>query len=262
MAALISLLTDFGLSDTYVGQVKGAIAAVAPGVTVVDLTHDVPAQDVRTGAFLLMTSVEVFPAGTVHLAVVDPGVGSLRRAIAAKAARGDVFVGPDNSLLVPALAKLGGMVEAVDISADRNWGPLRSTTFHGRDLFAPVAARIATGAALAELGPHLEALDTSWALPEPAVEGDRICGEILHVDTYGNLVTNIPHTLLPARFSVTVGEAQIPDAPQSHYASVRPGELLAVTGSAGYLEISAREASASLLTQSRRGDPVIVQRTA
>ena len=106
--ALVTLLTDFGLDDTYVGQVKGAILSVAPNATLVDLTHAVPPQDVQAGAFLLWSAVEPFPAGTIHLAVVDPGVGSARRAIAIRSARGDVFVGPDNGLLLPAVERLGG----------------------------------------------------------------------------------------------------------------------------------------------------------
>src|SRR5262245_20004246 len=145
MPALVSFLSDFGWSDTYVGQVKGAIARIAPDVRIIDLTHQVPAQDVRTGAFLLMNAVEAFPAGTVQLAVVDPGVGSVRRPIVIQARRGDLFVGPDNGLLLAAVERLGGVARAVDISAAENWGPQRSSTFHGRDLFAPVAARLATG---------------------------------------------------------------------------------------------------------------------
>lgn len=261
MPALVSLLTDFGVSDTYVGQVKAAIAAAAPGVTLIDLTHEVPAQDVRTGAFLLMTSIEVFPPGTVHLAVVDPGVGSARRPIAARCKRGDLFVGPDNGLLLPALKKLGGVEEAVDLSGDANWGPLRSSTFHGRDLFAPVAGRLATGTPLFGLGAKVDALAEPFSLPEAKLEGAFLRGEILHVDTYGNLVTNIPSAALPSRFSVHVGEAEIHNAPQSHYGAVKPGELLALPGSAGYLEISAREASASLRTKAQRGDLVIVEKT-
>lgn len=259
VATILTLLTDFGHLDTYVGQMKGAIAQAAPSATVVDLTHHVPAHDVRTGAFLLMTSVEGFPAGTVHLAVVDPGVGSARRPVAVRAGRGDLFVGPDNGLLLPAVERLGGVREVVDISGEVNWGRRRSTTFHGRDLFAPVAARLAAGIPLTSLGPAVEALAAPFSLPRAFVEGLFIRGEVLHVDTYGNLVTNIPADLLPARFNVHVGEADVYGAPHSHYGAVATGALLALVGSAGYLEISARDASASLKTQARRGDRVIVE---
>src|ERR1700694_1457365 len=136
--AVVSLLTDFGLDDTYVGQVKGAILSVAPDATLIDLTHAVPPHDVLAGACLLCSAVEPFPAGTIHLAVVDPGVGSERRAIALRVARGDVFVGPDNGLLVPAVERLGGRAQAVELTESRFWRPTQSRTFHGRDVFGPV----------------------------------------------------------------------------------------------------------------------------
>jgi S-adenosyl-L-methionine hydrolase (adenosine-forming) len=263
MGGIVCFLSDFGMADTYVGQVKGAIANVAPEVRVIDLTHEVPAHDVRTGAFLLMTSVEVFPRGTVHLAVVDPGVGSDRRAVVVRSARGDLLVGPDNGLLVPAVDRLGGGLAVFDVSGESNWGPRRSVTFHGRDLFGPVAARLASGADPSSMGPQLGALSTPFVLPAPLVEARGVVrGEVLHVDTFGNLVTNIASQLLPARsFSVRVGEAVVRGAPHLHYASVERGELLAVVGSAGYLEVSARDASASLRTKARRGDPVAVEPT-
>src|SRR5688572_10528162 len=126
---LVSLLTDFGVTDTYVGQMKAAILSVAPAATLVDLSHGVPAQDVRAGAFLLWTAVEVFPRGSLHLAIVDPGVGSSRRAVAARTRRGDLLVGPDNGLLLPALEQLGGVEAAVELNEPAYWGPLRSRTF-------------------------------------------------------------------------------------------------------------------------------------
>ena len=142
---LITLLSDFGLDDAYLGQMKGAILAVAPAVTLVDLTHAVPPQDVFAGAFLLWTALEPFPAGTIHLAVVDPGVGSERRAVALRAQRGDVFVGPDNGLLWPAVERLGGCGQAIELNEPRFWRTNVSSTFHGRDLFGPVAGHLANG---------------------------------------------------------------------------------------------------------------------
>ena len=145
--AIVTLLTDFGLADTYVGQVKGAILSVAPSAVLVDLSHAVPPQDVFAGAFLLWSAVEPFPAGTIHLAVVDPGVGSDRRAIAVRSARGDLFVGPDNGLLLPALERLGGRQAAVELTERAYWRAesrrVPSTTFHGRYIFGPVAGRLA-----------------------------------------------------------------------------------------------------------------------
>ena len=150
--ALITLLTDFGTQDTYVGQVKGAILSVAPSASLVDLTHAVPPQDVPAGAFFLWCAVEAFAAGSIHLAVVDPGVGSNRRGIAVRAARGDYFVGPDNGLLIPAVDHLGGRTEAVELTNREFWRPQPTSTFHGRDVFGPIAGHLANGIPLTQLG--------------------------------------------------------------------------------------------------------------
>ena len=248
----ITLLTDFGLSDTYVGQVKGSILAIAPGATIVDLTHAVPPQDVLAGAFLLWSAVEVFPPGTVHVAVVDPGVGSLRRAIALATARGDTLVGPDNGLLVPAAERLGGVHRAVELSRSRFWRATPSATFHGRDIFGPVAAHLSAGVPLDELGPPI---DDVFRLALPAPVGAR--GEVIHVDVYGNLVTNFAGVDLPRGFQVVLGDRTVPAA--AYYAAVKPGELVAVVGSSGLLEVSVRDGSAAELTGARRGTPVSIE---
>jgi S-adenosylmethionine hydrolase len=255
--AIVTLLTDFGLSDTYVGQMKGALLAVAPSATLVDLTHSVTAQDVLGGAFRLWSAVEPFPAGTIHLAVVDPGVGSTRRPIALRSGRGDVFVGPDNGLLVPAMERLGGLASAVELTNRAFWRQPPSSTFHGRDVFGPVAGHLAAGVALDQLGRATDHLERPFGLPAP----DGHHGEVVHIDTYGNLVTNLPEADLPSRFGsgfkVRIGGFVVP--PASHYAAVEPGALLALVGSAGLLEISARDASAAALTGARRGTPVVIE---
>jgi S-adenosyl-L-methionine hydrolase (adenosine-forming) len=251
--AIVTLLTDFGLRDTYVGQLKGALLAVSPSTTLVDLTHGVTAQDVLGGAFQLWSAVEPFPAGTIHLAVVDPGVGSTRRPIALRSRRGDVFVGPDNGLLVPAVERLGGLASAVELTNRAFWRQPPSSTFHGRDVFGPVAGHLAAGVALEHLGRATDRLERPFGLPAPA--GHH--GEVVHIDTYGNLVTNLPEAGLSPRFNVRVGGFVVPRA--THYASVAPGALLALVGSAGLLEISARDASAAALTGARRGAPVVVE---
>ena len=247
--SVITLLTDFGLDDTYVGQMKGAILAVAPAVTLVDLTHAVPAQDIHAGAFLLWSAVEPFPPGTTHLAVFDPGVGSVRRAVALRSRRGDVFVGPDNGLLWPAVERLGGLVRAVELTEARFWRPAPSTTFHGRDLFGAVAGHVAQGVPLDQLG---RPISDPQAASVPVPRGHD--GEVLHVDTYGNLITNLPAAGLPLEFEARVGAHRAPRA--THYAAVAPGVLLALIGSVGLLEISARDGSAAALTGARRGTPV------
>jgi S-adenosyl-L-methionine hydrolase (adenosine-forming) len=252
-AMLVSLLTDFGLQDTYVGQMKAALLAVAPAAALVDLTHTVPAQDVQAGAFLLAHGVEVFPGGSVHLAVVDPGVGSARRAVAARAARGDLFVGPDNGLLVPALDRLGGLAAAVELRDPAFWRHARpSSTFHGRDIFAPVAGHLANGVPLERVGPTVDLL-RAFELPKP----DGPLGEVVYVDGYGNLVTNLPAESLPERYVVVLGQQEI--QPRPHYQAVAPGELLALIGSSGLLEISARDASAADKTGAGRGARIHVQ---
>ena len=252
---LITLLTDFGLSDTYVGQMKGAILGIAPSVHLVDLTHAVPPQDVLAGAFLLWTAVEPFGRDAVHLAVVDPGVGSSRRALAMRCARGDIFVGPDNGLLMPAVERLGGVSCAVELSDSRYWRPALSSTFHGRDIFGPVAAHLANGIELEALGPR-----TEHFVPLELPQRDGLAGEIVHVDTYGNLVTNIPGDVLPPHYIVHIRGCAV--RPAANYAAVAPGDLLALVGSAGLLEISARDTSAARVLEARRGARLIVEAAA
>ncbi len=242
---VITLLTDFGVADTYVGQMKGAILAIAPAATLVDLTHAVPAQDVFAGAFLLWTAVAAFPPGTVHLAVVDPGVGSSRRALAVQTQRGDRLVGPDNGLLMPAAERLGGIGSAVGLATPAS----ASATFHGRDVFAPAAARLAAGAPLRDLGRPVTDL-VELSLPTANEDG----GQVVHVDVYGNLITNIPADSLARDSVVAVGDAQVPLV--AFYEQAQPGALLALIGSAGLLEISVRNGSAAERLGARRGTPV------
>jgi S-adenosylmethionine hydrolase len=254
--AIVTLLTDFGVVDTYVGQVKGAILTVCPEARLVDLSHAVPAQDVRTGAFLLWSAVRAFPAGTVHLAVVDPGVGSARRAVAVRCARGDFFVGPDNGLLAPAIERLGGTAAAVVLDRPSFWRADASSTFHGRDIFGPIAGHLARGTGLKPLGSNLRRLERPFALPEPQRAGTSLIGEVLYVDSYGNLVTNIPGSQLPTKFLVEIRGQSV--APKAFYGAAQPGELLALVGSAGLLEISARDENAARTLGARVGDSVTV----
>jgi S-adenosylmethionine hydrolase len=255
---IVTLLSDFGTTDTYAGQMKGAILAVAPEAVLVDLTHSVPAQDVRTGAFHLWAAVEAFPADTVHLAVVDPGVGTRRRAIAARAKRGDLFVGPDNGLLMAAINRLGGLVAAVQLEEPRFFRDRVSFTFHGRDVFGPIAGYLARGGRLEELGPALDEVDRSVDFARPEKEGRRVVGEVLHVDVYGNLVTNVPASMLPPAFEVRTGNRVIRDAPHLSYQDVESGSPLALIGSNGLLEISVRDGSAKNLLRVRVGTKLAV----
>ncbi len=243
--AIVTLLTDFGDADTYVGQMRGAILRRCPSATLVDLTHAVPPQDVFGGAFLLWTAVSAFPAATVHLAVVDPGVGSPRRAIATGTRAGHTLVGPDNGLLWPAVQRLGGARQTVSLRLP----PGASSTFHGRDLFAPAAAALACGTPITRLGAPI---DDPVTLDLPLAHDTR--GEVLHVDAYGNLITNFLSDALPRSLIATVNGH--PARRVAYYAEVEPGALLAIAGSSGLLEISVRDGSAAHATGAHRGTPI------
>lgn len=230
---VLTLLTDFGLTDYYVAAVKGTVLRLAPGAVLVDISHDVPPGDVETAAFLLGAAFPSFPEGTVHLAVVDPGVGSERRILAARTASG-LLLAPDNGLLTPLLDRVEEIrsVEKADLFL-----PSPGQTFHGRDRFAPAAAWLLRGEPFAALGP---AVDDPVRLPiePPRREEDRLVGRVAHVDRYGNLVTDIPASWLPAGpCRVEVG-SRATDRHASCYAEIPPGEAAFLSGSLGTIELS------------------------
>ena len=235
---LLTLLTDFGTADYYVAAVKGTILRLAPGTTLVDIGHEVPPGDVETAAFLLGAAAPSFPAGTVHLAVVDPGVGSSRRILAVRTMTAH-FVAPDNGLLTPVLE---GAVAVHSVERSDLFLPGPGQTFHGRDRFAPVAAWLLNGGSEADLGPEIGDPRRLTA-PPPRREPGRLSGRVVHVDRYGNLVTDIPATWLPAgpcRAEVTGGNAggQIASLRVGHYAEIPAGEAAILTGSLGTVELS------------------------
>jgi S-adenosyl-L-methionine hydrolase (adenosine-forming) len=185
---VISFMTDYGLRDGFVGVCHGVIARACPDARVVDLTHEVPRHDVRAGALLLRAGVEFFPADSVHLAVVDPGVGTSRRAIALRTASGARLVGPDNGLLRPAADAAGGIAEAVDIGRSPVALTPISQTFHGRDLFAPVAAALASGRSLLDVGDTAEpAMLTPLELTRARSDGDTLVARVQYIDQFGNV---------------------------------------------------------------------------
>ncbi len=255
---VISLLTDFGTADVYAGVLHGVIAGIAPLARVVDLTHDVAPQDVAGAAFLLDAAAPYFPAGTIHVCVVDPGVGSSRRILCVTTARA-TFLAPDNGLLTRVLAREpGACVRSVEDRA--LFLPEVSRTFHGRDVFAPVAARLAEGLDPSEVGPEVRD-PVLLPLPEdrPLAAG-RVAGEVVHVDRFGNLVTNLrPERLGPAVREARVSSVDVP-GPVSHSYAERPeGALLLITGSTGLLEVSVRGGSARERLGVGRGAPVEVR---
>ncbi len=233
----ITFLTDYGTSDSYVGEVKGVLATLAPGVQVIDLTHHVPPGDVRAGHYLLSQIWPTFPAGTVHLAVVDPGVGTPRLAVALKAA-GHCFVGPDNGLLSSAAQTAS--VEAVGLATPAE----ASATFHGRDLFSPAAAALARGAVLAALGAPLTAPLTVLAPAAFHYEGKNVVGEVIYVDRFGNLITNLTPAEVPSYAVLEVEDTEVGPL-RFTFGDVPPGTPVAYVGSGGRVEIAVRGGSAA-----------------
>ena len=187
----LSFLSDYGRTDEFVGVCHGIVQRIAPGAVVVDLTHEIPRHDVRTGALSLQNAIPYLPRG-VHIAVVDPGVGGARRAVALRARDGNLFVGPDNGLLWPAVDACGGVVEAADIAQSPHRLEPVSATFHGRDLFAPVGAHLALGATLEQTGRSLDPGTLEHLeLPRSEVSEGRIRTRVVAVDTFGNLQLNL-----------------------------------------------------------------------
>ncbi len=245
MSPIVTLLTDFGTADGYVAEMKGVILSAAPGATILDVTHDVPAHDVDAGRLALARYWRRFPAGTVHLAVVDPGVGTARGALAV-VTEGHAFVGPDNGILTPAL--LSGRAEIVTLPVP----PAAAPTFHGRDVFAPAAAALARGEPVSSLG-------TAFAdpivrrTPEPRrLENGVIAGEVIAIDRFGNAITNL--------VGVRGGTVEVAGTvlPMSRtYGDVPSGAMTALCGSNGLIELAVRDGSAARQHGIRRGALVL-----
>lgn len=254
----VALLTDFGTVDGYVGEMKGVLLDRAPGVPLLDVTHSVEPGDIEGGAWVLARVWERFPPGTVHLVVIDPGVGSARRPLAARAAD-RWFVGPDNGLLTLVL-------ERREVQAARRLDPERvalpelSDTFHGRDLFAPAAAHLAAGRPPEQLGPSVEPGEiVRFEVARAERDGDVVRGRVVHVDRFGNLITNLPSGSLPERPVVEIAGREIRALGRS-FAGVDRGELVLIRGSGGTLEIAVREASAAVRLGVGTGEPALLRR--
>lgn len=259
MRPLVSVTSDFGTSGGYAGAMAGAVLEACPQAQIVVVTHDVPAHDVLAGAFAVVSAAPWFPSGTVHLAVVDPGVGTSRRGLVVETAR-HVYVGPDNGLLGLILER--EPIVAVRSIENRALG--RATihpTFHGRDLFGPVAGRLAAGLAPSDVGPAI--VDpVRLPLSRPRRIGDDLVVAILHVDRFGNATTNLAADELTA----LAGDAELslagaPLRVVSTYADARPGETVALVGSAGYLEVARDRESAAHALDVRAGDPLTLRLT-
>lgn len=265
---VVGLLTDFGLADGYVGVMKAVMLSIAPDARLVDLSHEIAPQDIEGGAWTLGMAWRAFPVGSVLLCVVDPGVGSARRAVALEA-HGRVFVGPDNGLFTYPLADNalddGSAPRCVALDDPRYHLPTPSATFHGRDIFAPCAAHLANGTALAALGSAVDPA-TLVRLPlalRPRREGDVFLARVAHVDHYGNLITNIGAALTRLAMAhplarISLAQREI-SARATHFAAGPQGAPFFLQDSSGALAIALRDGSAAQALGARRGDEVILR---
>lgn len=254
---IVTLTTDFGQSDSYVGTMKGVILGLCPEATLVDICHEIRPQAVRQAAYVLSTATPYFPPGTVHLVVVDPGVGSERRPLVVQSEQA-LYVAPDNGVLSLGLRQDPAHL-AIHLTEPAYRLSRISATFHGRDIFAPAAAHLACGSDPSQMGTPipLSDLHTLPTLePEPQADGTWL-GEILHIDRFGNLITNfqVPESQVP--FAVVVAEQRIERLSRT-FADVAPGALVAYVGSSDYLEIAIREGNAAHWLGLVVGDPVQV----
>ncbi|MCX6028656.1 MAG: SAM-dependent chlorinase/fluorinase [Chloroflexi bacterium] len=239
---IITLTTDFGLTDSYVGAMKGVILGLCPDARLVDLSHDIAAQNVTQAAYVLAAAAPYFPAGTIHLAVVDPGVGGERWPLVVQTGRA-LCVGPDNGLFSPFLTEPGACAWALD--RPEFWLPQVSRTFHGRDIFAPVAAHLARGVLPGQMG-QLISDPVLLPLTEPVRHPDgHVTGQVIYADRFGNLITNVPAAWVAAgRWRVEIAGQQIAGI-RAAYADAQRGELLALVSSGGTVEVAVREGSAA-----------------
>ncbi len=260
----ITLFTDFGLADPFVGVMKGVILGICPAARIVDLGHGAERFDAVAAGFVLATAVPYFPAGTIHVAVVDPGVGGPRRPLAARI-DGQIFVAPDNGLL-SAVLSAASQVEAREITNPRLMRRPVSATFHGRDVFAPAAAHLARGFPFRQVGPRV-AKPVCRPVPSPTREPGRgLRGQVMWVDRFGNLITNVNGADLERLGRSPGGELRVAldgekGAPVvSHYGAVAPGAVGAVLGSSGHLELFANQGNAARLLKASPGSPLWIRR--
>ena len=256
---VITLLTDFGTADYFVGAMKGVILTINRSAAIVDITHEIPPQDIESGAFTLLTCYRDFPDGTIHVAVVDPGVGSSRRAIVVRAGS-QYFVGPDNGLF-SYICDREGSCEVFHATASEYFRPSPSSTFHGRDVFAPVAAALSKGIDPQALGARITDYVRLAPLSPTRDDTGRLHGRIIHIDHFGNCITNFTRADLrdSLRPTLLVNGTAIQSFRQfftDEHGS--PEEIFAIWGSAGFLEIAINRASAANFLQAHRGNPIVL----
>ncbi|MEZ6109866.1 MAG: SAM-dependent chlorinase/fluorinase [Pirellulaceae bacterium] len=259
-SGIVTLTTDFGEVGSYVGQMKGVILSLARQAAIVDITHSIGPQNVRQAAMILDEATRRFPAGTVHVAVIDPGVGTARRILAARIGS-QYYVAPDNGLLSLLASRYEGNV-FVELTERKYWLPEVSATFHGRDIMAPVAARLLGGLAIEWLGRPINQLhECVW--PEPALQANRIVGQVIAVDTFGNAITNIDRDHLPdvssaPQWKIT-SNSRAAVAFVATYGQAAVGDLVALCGSSGRLEFAVVNGSAAKEFGFEVGDEAVVE---
>ena len=259
VSGIVTLITDFGLRDEYAGAMKGAILKINPRCQVIDVTHQIEPQDVRRAAFVLKNTYPYYPAGTVHMVVVDPGVGTRRRPVILQKG-GHFFVGPDNGVFTFVLSS-DGKTEGYEITRRKVFLSPLSETFHGRDIFAPVAGHLSLGQDPKRFGPRaVDFVRTEW--PRPRLKGGKLLGQILFCDSFGNLITNISReeygSLSAGRPLLIKGEGWHIDRIHRTYGKGKPGDPMALFGSSGLLEIAIYGGSAKKDSGLKPGDRLVV----
>ncbi len=255
---IITLTTDFGLADPFVGIMKGVILGIAPNAQLIDLTHEVPAFDIFEAAFTVHGAYKYFPSGAIHVIVVDPGVGSRRRAVVAMT-HGHIFVAPDNGVLSYVLGSEpeGSAAEVYSITNRSLFRDTVSHTFHGRDIFGPVAAHIARGIPVDSVGPRIADF-MSRPFPRPRTQGDKLVGIVLRIDKFGNVVTNLRREDLGRDFQIRVAGLSI-NRLCATFSDADAGEFFAVEGSTGFIELALNQGSAAHKLDLVRGTEIEVE---
>jgi S-adenosylmethionine hydrolase len=253
---VITLTSDFGYADSYVAQIKGVIHSINPTSTIIDVTHEISKFNIQTGAFMLASAAPYFPKGTVHVAVVDPGVGTKRRALAIKTKQG-YFVGPDNGLLILA-AERQGITGIYELTNPKYMLPEVSGTFHGRDVFAPAAAYIEKGVNPARFGPKVEE-PVRPEFVQVKHEKDSIIGRILHVDSFGNIITNLRKTDVPKEtLNIKIQDTEFKLKLKKTYGETKPKDTMALIGSHGFLEIAINRGNAAEKFNAKMGTEITI----
>ena len=264
MSKIITLLTDFGLRDPYVSMMKAVILSINPTVKIIDISHKIPKFNILSASFILKSAAKYFPKNTIHVVVIDPGVGSKRRAITIKT-KNYYFIGPDNGVLIPAALE-DGIVESRNIINKKYFRKDVSKTFHGRDIFAPVAAYLSLGIDFKELGPKIQ----DFIIPSfsfPRIDKDKIIGNIIHIDDFGNIVTNIKKENIEKfckaktcrDFKINIGNQELIVPFLRSYSDIAKDNLLALIDSENYLEISVNMGNAAKMLKAKERERIVVR---